>query len=69
MDSDDLDARIAALKNDPILQEIKSKAIVIPLSAMATSLLAMSLGRRVLSRPNVSLKRPVLFQVGKAAQL
>ncbi len=67
MDSDEADVktRIEALKNDPILQEIKSKAVIIPLAAMATSLLSMSVGRRFLARPNVTLKRPVLFQVGK----
>lgn len=60
-----LDSRIEALKNDPVAQELKSKAGIIPLAAMGTSLLAMYLGKRLISRPGVALKRPILFQVGK----
>lgn len=64
--NDDPDVRLDALKNDPVLQAIKRKAAVVPVAAMGTSLLAMLVGRRLLqARPNVSLKRPVLLQVGK----
>lgn len=62
----DLDVRLDHLIHSPIVAEMRGKAVVIPLAAMSLSLASLYFSRRLLSRPNSTFKRPLLFQVSIA---